>query len=458
MVVETVKKTIEKYKLIKREDKILVAYSGGVDSTALLTALLELRKDWALDLFLGHFNHRLRPGALEDEQFVRKVAQRRSLPLFVGSEDVRTYARGRRLNLEEAGRVLRYDFLIQIAQKIGDAKIATGHTINDQAETFFMRLLRGSGLRGLGSIFPVVEGRIIRPLLFVERREIEAYLRKERIDFRQDESNLDKRLTRNKIRLDLIPYIQENFEPKIITRISRVVSILQEEEDLLERLTHMEAQETVIQKKGEVCLDLNATSALPRGLARRVVRDFIKKLKGDLRGISFDDVESILELEERKSFHLKKRFLLVRDKDLVCLRKIPSRKIEYEYVWSGDRPLMIDELHLTVEAKRLKPGSSPFAFDDDSRAFLDGKKVRFPIKIRNRREGDRYQPFGAPGQKKLKEIMRAKGIALEERDRRPVFVFGDEIIWILGFPVGEKCKIDDKSEEVIEIRVSTVND
>jgi len=458
MVLEAAKKTIEKYKLLTREDKILVALSGGVDSCALLAVLLELRKEWAFDLFLGHFNHRLRPGAIEDEQFVRKVAKQHSLPLFVGSEDVRSYARDRRLNLEEAGRVLRYDFLIRTAQKIGDAKVATGHNMNDQAETFLMRLLRGSGLRGLGSIFPVIEGRIIRPLLFVERKEIEAYLRKKSIEFRRDESNLDRRLTRNKIRLDLIPHIQENFEPKIIPHISRVVSILQEEDDLLEKLTSTEVRKTIIQKDGKACLDLKAMSALPRGLARRIIRKFIKELKGDLKGISFEDVESILELGEKKSFHLKKKFLLTRGKDLVCLRKIPSPKIEYEYVWDGNRPLVIEELHLIVEAKRLKHGSSPFVFDDNSRVFLDGKKIGFPIRIRNRREGDRYQPLGAPGKKKLKEIMRAKRIPLEERDRRPVFVFGDEIIWILGFPVGEKHKIDDISEDVVEICVSAKKD
>lgn len=458
MVLETVKKMIEKYKLLTREDKVLVAFSGGVDSSALLVVFLELRKEWALDLFLGHFNHQLRPGAFEDEQFVRRVAKQHSLPLFVASEDVRGYARDRGLNVEEAGRALRYDFLIRTAQKIGDAKVATGHNMNDQAETFLMRLLRGSGLKGLGSIFPIIEGRVIRPLLFVERKEIEAYLRQKSIEFRRDESNLDRRFTRNKIRIDLIPYIQENFEPKIIPRICRAVSILQEEENLLEKLTRMEVHETIIQKKDEVYLDLKATSALPRGLARRVVRDFIKKLKGDLRGISFEDVERILDLRERQSFHLKKRFLLTKNDDLVYLKKIPSRKIDFEYVWDGNKPLVIDELHLTVIAKRLKHGSSPLVFDDDSRAFLDGKKIGFPVKIRNRREGDRYQPLGAPGQKKLKEIMRAKRISLEERDRRPVFVCEGEIIWILGFPVGEKFKIDDKSEDVIEICVSAKKD
>ena len=242
MILETVKETITRHNLLKKKDNVLLAFSGGLDSTAMLAVFLELRKEWLLELFLGHFNHRLRPSANQDEQFARKVAQENSLPLFVASEDVRSYAKQNRMNLEEAGRILRYDFLSKTAQKIGGAKIATGHTLNDQAETFFLRLMRGSGLKGLGSIYPVVEGQIIRPLLAVERKDIAEYVRRKGMTFRDDESNLDRNFARNKVRLDLIPFIQENFEPKIVRRIGKTVNILQEEEDLLGKLSSHEAK------------------------------------------------------------------------------------------------------------------------------------------------------------------------------------------------------------------------
>ncbi|GAI05678.1 unnamed protein product, partial [marine sediment metagenome] len=157
MILDIVKKTIQEYKLLEKNDRILIAYSGGVDSTGLLNLLLELREKWSFELFLGHFNHKLRHTADEDEQFVKRMARKYSLPLFVGSKDVSSYARAKKLNIEEAGRELRYDFLKKTALKIGGAKIATGHTKTDQAETFLMRLMRGSGLRGLGGIFPLVE-------------------------------------------------------------------------------------------------------------------------------------------------------------------------------------------------------------------------------------------------------------------------------------------------------------
>ena len=177
MILNTVKKTIKTHNLLQRKDKVLIAYSGGPDSTALLSLLLELRELWCLELFLVHFNHKLRPGAEKDEEFVKEVARKNSLPFFLGVKDVGRFAKKRKLNTEEAGRKLRYDFLKKTATRVKANRVATGHTMSDQAETFLMRLLRGSGLRGLSGIYPAVEGIIIRPLIDVERKDIEAYLR-----------------------------------------------------------------------------------------------------------------------------------------------------------------------------------------------------------------------------------------------------------------------------------------
>ena len=453
IILERIKKTIQKYKLLEKKDRILIAYSGGVDSTGLINLLLELREEWSFELFLGHFNHKLRQKADEDEQFVKRMARKYSLPLFVGSKDVRSSARAKKLNIEEAGRELRYDFLKKTALKIGGAKIATGHTMTDQAETFLMRLMRGSGLRGLAGIFPVVEGMIVRPLIQIERKDIEAYLKEKRIECRIDESNLDRRFLRNRIRLDLIPYIQENFEPEIVSSLGRITSIIREENSLLEKIAQEKTKRAVLKKNNRISLEVKPLSSLPRAMARRVVRDFISELRGNLREISFEDVESVLCLREGKEFPLRKDHVLRREKDQIFLKgKIPP-KIRYEYRWEGKAPLDIKELKLKFEGKKIKRGSSlRLDFDDQTRAFLDLGKLRFPLLVRNRREGDRYQPLGAPGQKKLKEIMRAKGIPLSERERRPVFLSGDKIVWILGLPVSEKFKVELGTSDIFSIK------
>ena len=451
MIQETFKKTIREYNLLEKRDQILIAYSGGLDSTGLLTLLLELRKEWSFRLFLGHFNHKLRQSAEDDEDFVRHVAQKFSIPLFVGCKDVRGYAQRRRLNLEEAGRELRYDFLKKTVLEIGKAKIATAHTMTDQAETFLMRLMRGSGLRGLGGIFPVKDDIIIRPLIQIEREEIELYLKKKEIPFCMDETNFDRRFLRNRIRLDLIPYIRKNFEPQIVSQLGRIASIIQEENAFLEIIGKENAQRAVLRKNDQYLLDWQLLSSLPKSLGRRVVQEFISDLKGNLREISFEDVESVLKLKEGKERPIKKDLVLRREQGLIFLKKKPHPKIRYDYSWNGKSPLEIRELKLSFIGKRIKKGKSPLRFDDKNKAFVDLDKLRFPLLVRSRRDGDRYRPLGAPGLKKLKEIMRAKRIPLRERERRPVFLSGDEIVWVLGLPVSEKFKVRKQSGNIFMI-------
>lgn len=450
IIQETFKKTIREYNLLEKKDKILIAYSGGLDSTGLLSLLLELRKEWAFRLFLGHFNHKLRQSAEDDEDFVKQVAQKFSIPLFVDHKDVRNYAQSKKINLEEAGRELRYDFLKKTALEIGKAKIATAHTMTDQAETFLMRLMRGSGLRGLGSIFPV-KGEIIRPLIQIEREEIELFLKKKKMPFRIDETNFDRRFLRNRIRLELIPYIRENYEPQIVSQLGRTASIIREENVFLEKIGKEKARGAILRKNNQHLLDSKSLSSLPKALARRVVQEFISDLKGDLREISFEDVESVLNLKEGKERPIKKDIVLRREQGLIFLKKKPHPKIRYEYSWNGKSPLEIRELKLRFMGKRIKRGKSPLRFDDNTTAFLDLDKLRFPLLVRSRQDGDRYRPLGAPGMKKLKEIMRAKRIPLTERERRPVFLSGGDIVWILGLPVSEKFKVQEGSGNIFVI-------
>jgi tRNA(Ile)-lysidine synthase len=455
MILDTVKKTIKTHNLLQRKDKVLIAYSGGPDSTALLSLLLELRELWNLELFLAHFNHKLRSKAEEDEKFASEVARKNSLPFFLGVEDVRCFARERKVNTEEAGRELRYDFLKKTASRVGANKIATGHTMSDQAETFLMRLLRGSGLLGLSAIYPAVEEMIIRPLIDVERKDIVTYLRGKDLPYRVDESNFDRRFFRNKIRLELIPYIQKHFEPRIVPHLGRITSILQAEEALLEELGKEKAQRAIEKIDNQAVLKRTHLVSLPLALQRRVMREFLLRLKGDLREVSFTDIESVLSLGKEKEFQLKKNLILRRQGDIVGLKERNLPRVEYEYCWEGKDSLHIQQIDLNFEGRKARTEKfKEFDFDDRKVAFLDKAKLRFPLIVRNRRKGDRYRPLGAPGKKKLKEIMRAKGIPARERERRPVFLSAGEIVWVLGLPVSEEFKIDEKTEEVFVIKRS----
>jgi len=458
MIYKKFKTTVAKYRLLEDGDKILVACSGGPDSTALLNLLLELRHEISLELVLAHFNHRLRPSADEDEEFVRSEAARRGLPLIVLGRYVRSYARRRRQNLEEAARELRYSFLKKAAVQSGATKIATGHTMTDQAETVLMRLFRGSGLLGLGGIAPSLEGLIIRPLIEIERSEIEEYVRRHGLSYRVDESNFDRRFLRNRIRLDLLPELEKNYARGIAAHLARLASILREEESFLEVVTDEHARRAIFSRGGQPALDVRILSALPPALARRLVRRFLLTVKGDLRRVSFADVEDILGLENEKEKTLPEGLALKREKNLILVKEKTPRTVKFERSWDGRKPLRLVGAGLEVQAKKVKKSHSfPFAFDDNRRAYLDFAELEFPLLVRNRKPGDHYRPLGAPGRKKLKEIMRAKGIPEAERASRPIFVSGGKIIWVPGCPVAEAFKVKKMTKDIFLIEIKTVS-
>lgn len=445
-------KTIQRYELLGPGDKVLVAYSGGPDSTALLALLLELRRHCPVKLALAHFNHLLRRSALEDERFAIGVAQKYRLPLYLKRENIRDYAKKHGLNIEEAGRERRYEFLRKTALRIGATKIATGHTMSDQAETLFMRLLRGSGRRGLSGISPIVDGWIIRPLIETERQEVEAYLRAKGLSYQTDESNSDRRYFRNRVRLELIPYLKKNFEPRIVQQLSRLADIIRLEDEFLENTARAEIQKALFEKEGRLHLDAKALSSFPPALARRGVRDFLTRVKGDLRRISFKDIESVLRLGDGKELHLPGKLVLRREKGYISLKERPQTEARYKYSWNGRKALEIKELGLRFSGRRTaKPRISSFPFDNNKTAYIDKGKLQFPLVIRSRQPGDRYRRLGAPGQKKLKEIMRSKRIPLGQRSRHPVFLSGGKIVWVLGLPIAEEFKVTSKTKDIFVI-------
>jgi tRNA(Ile)-lysidine synthase len=457
MLLARVRKTIARFDLLERGDKVLIACSGGADSVALVGAFLELRDEYSLRLAIAHFNHRLRRGAAADERFVIELAQGLGLPLYLKREDIRTYARKSGMNIEEAGRERRYKFLREAAARTGAFRIATAHTLSDQAETVLMRILRGSGPAGLGGIAPCIDGLIVRPLIEVERREVEAYLRARKMPFRQDETNRDLRYLRNRVRRRLIPYLQKNFEPEVVSHLARLAEICRDEEDAWERIIQKETDRTILGKDRHRFLDARSLSRLPPALGRRCVRAYLREVRGNLRRLSFRDIEAVRGLAEGKEAVLPGKLTLRREKGLTSVKGETSPPLRYEYAWDGKKKLTIPGIGVSfVGRKVVKKSARRLRFEDDRMALLDASKIRFPLLVRSRREGDRYRPLGAPGRKTLKEIMRAKGIAAGERSRHPVFLSGEEIVWVMGLPVADAFKITPATRKIFTITKDTI--
>ncbi len=456
-LLDKVRKTIERHGLAGTGDKILIAYSGGADSTALLEVLLRLRDALSLRLALAHFNHLLRRTAGDDEEFAAEQARRHGLPLYLGREDIRAYAAEAGLNLEEAGRGRRYEFLRTTAVRVGANRIATGHNMTDQAETVILRILRGTGPTGLGGISPSVAGLIIRPLLDVERGEIEAFLRAEGIRWREDESNQDRRYLRNRVRLDLIPYLKTDFEPAVVRQLARLAEICREEDAFPRGSDRPAGVMKTPAVEGEAALDASELAGLPIAAARRLVRDFLLGARGDLRRLAFLDIEAVRLLGEHKEHSLPGGPVIRRDGGRIRVsgKREPVPPTPFHYVWNGRGTLRTDESGPGWRAETCPAAEAGvLAHDDAARAYLDADKVKLPLIVRPRKEGDRYQPLGAPGRKKLKEIMRARGVPLDERDRLPVFLCEGKIAWVPGLPVAEEFKVTPATKKLLIIRRS----
>lgn len=446
-------KTVRTYNLFQENDHVLVAFSGGPDSSALLHLLLEFSKEFPLKIELAHFNHKLRGRESdEDEEFVRKEAERLGIPIHIGSDDVKAYAKKRKINLEEAGSILRYKFLKEKAKEIGANKIALGHTMNDQAETFLMRVLRGSGLKGLSSIFPVKDETFVRPLIEIKREEVEDYLKYYGIPSRLDSSNLSMKLLRNRIRFELIPYLEEKFGKRLVEHLSKSAQLIREEDEI-NKIIEDEKYKELISQDG-LRLNLKELKNLPVPLQRRIVRRFIEEIKGNLRRVGFYHIELVRNLGKEKEANIPGKIVLKREGDWLKEKKGKPEKKDYIFHWKIDSPLEIPEAGIRLTAKIIDfDEKERLEFDDRKRVFIDFGKITHPLIVRNRKEGDLFRPIGSPGKKKVNEVFRQKGILPEERDKLPLIISRDEIIWSPGIPVSENFKITRETKKVLIIEV-----
>ena len=425
---------------------------------ALFYLLLGLRSEIPFGLFLAHFNHGLRPEADEEENFVRETAGRHGVEIFAEKSDVAGYAASSRLGLEEAGRRLRYQFLYRAAVRAGAGRIATGHSLNDQAETVLMRIMRGTGLTGLAGIAPVAEyedRKIIRPLINISRDEIERYLQEGGYAFRTDNSNLDRRFLRNRVRHELIPELERHFGGNIAGHLARLAGLVREEEQILTELIQSVSSTMISGRGKEAALDAGLLSLLPLPVARRVIREFLKEIKGDLAGFSLDDVDRISSLEEGKETPVSGGFLFRREKQQIFLKKKKAARPGFGLEWDGNGEVRIGETGFVFRGTRISdPGKVEFKFDDKRRAFFDLDRLSFPISIRNAHPGDKYRPLGSPGRKKVNEMMRVRGVPVEERNGMPVFLCQGEIAWVPGLPVADGFKISQDTKTVFMVERS----
>lgn len=295
---EKVLETIKKYNLITSGDTILVAVSGGPDSMCLLDNLLKLKDVLEVkEIVVAHLNHMIRQEAKEETEYVEEYCNKNNIRCFVKYEDIIKEAKEQKIGTEEAGRKARYDFFEQIASKTNADKIAIAHNKNDNVETVFMHMLRGSGISGLTGIKPYREGKYIRPLIKCSRDEIEEYCTKEKLNPKYDKTNNDNTYTRNRIRNELIPYIKKEFNPNIIETIDRLSELILDEENYMQEIT-VENYNLILENenKDEIVFNLKKFNLLKDIIKSRIILYTVKRLFGTSKGIEKIHIDDIIKL------------------------------------------------------------------------------------------------------------------------------------------------------------------
>ena len=439
-------------------DRVGVAVSGGADSVALLRVLLELQAELGVVLAVAHFNHGLRAEESEaDQAFVTDLAHHHGLEFFAGRGDVREHALNSKLSIEAAGRELRYEWFARLAEEQRFDSVATGHTLDDQAETVLLKFLRGAGTRGRAGIYPQMfrgaerKIRFVRPLLCVTRDEVETYLTSLSQGWREDESNLDHRFARNRVRHELLPLLEREYNPNIRRVLSDTAEVSRGEQEYWQAVVE---QEVHARTSGQL-LSLANFQALPLALQRRLLRRFAE---GENLTLDFEHVEKLLRcaIGEQARTELPGGWLASRRGECLelCAPAPEQTHAMYEYTLAIPGEVRIAELGLTLRAIIVRQEFARESGEPDS--FLSAELLGSVLTVRNWRPGDRFWPVHRGSEEKLKRLFAEKKVPQGERAAWPVVLLGDDIVWVRGFPVAREYAWGRKGDAVLIEQFSAV--
>jgi tRNA(Ile)-lysidine synthase len=465
--------SLARHRLVARGDRVLVAVSGGPDSVALLVALHRLAAVHAITLVVAHLHHGLRGTAADaDVRRVEVLAARLHCPVIVHRVDTAAEARQCRLSVEAAGRRLRYAFLRKTATVHGCHKIALGHQRNDNAELVLMNLIRGTGPLGLSAMRPLRDGRFIRPLLSIDRRQILSFLEALGIGYSEDETNRHLHHRRNWIRQELLPLIAAKANPAIVDALNRTAAIGRDEEDWLARVAADLYRSALIhQDTDAVLLHCGTLTELAPAARRRVLRHAIGCLRQDLHRITLAHIDAVMGLIAGKgparSLHLPHRLRLRVAAGRLEIRRMkrPLRQAEqapvsWRHELTGPGRIAIPELGLEAEAGFHPGAPRPGGVDAGQwSAFFDINAVSFPLIIRSAVPGDRFRPAGAGGRQKVAKFFIDHKVPRSLRPNYPVVESGGRIIWLVGQRLAEAVAADspDKGPLSLAFRPRNLN-
>lgn len=455
-------RTIHKYNMLLPGERVLVGISGGPDSVTLLHVLKRIEKDMGIEVYAAHVHHGIRGTVADrDAEFVARLCQQWDVPLFVKRADVPRLADEGGMTLEEAGRIARYRFFDEVLHDIGGHKVALGHNRDDQAETILHHILRGTGMQGLQGIRPVRQNKFIRPLIEVSRAEIEEYCHQNGLEFRIDATNRDVAYTRNRIRHELIPYIKQHFNSSIVDALVRMGTIVRDEEDFLQVYCREEYNRLVeASDQDRLSIDLKGFLMRPIAVRRRVLRMVLLTIGGTLDEIGANHVEDVLDMVTNSStgsvLTLPNGIKVLKDYDSVVVWRgeLHSPVPLFEYPLDVPGSVTVKECGIEVTTRWVQ--RKEVCFSSPWRVYIDGDAISGRLRVRNRRQGDRFKPFGMGGTKKLKEYFIDRKVPRNERDGIPLVADEKNIIWVVGWQIHDDYKVTPATHKVVQMEVRKI--
>lgn len=456
-MLERIKEWINSNRLFESGDTIVAACSGGPDSLALVHILHLLAGQYQIKLAVAHVDHMIRgEQSAADAEFVADFCRAYDLPYYITAINVPQYAQISGRSLEDAAREQRYAYLRRIAADLGGAKIATGHHRDDQAETVLINLLRGAASGGLRGMQPK-NGNIIRPLLPVSKRDIEQYCRQYQLTPRLDSTNLETEYVRNKIRLKLLPLLEQEYNPAVKEALFRTAAVISDQHDYITGAALKMWPEIVEQQQDLLLIDTKKLQQQHIALQRELLRLTIEKKQGNLKGITFQHVERLVIMAKNATVgslaELPGRLLVRKDYNVLQVGwqsrqgkpGIPVIRLNVPGITS------LDKLGVLVNAEFLAEYPKERKCNI---AVFDWEKIVPPLYVRTRLPGDRFRPLGFNGTKKLKEFFIDAKIPQEERDNIPLICDNNSILWVAGYRQSETGRVTDSTKQFLRLSIN----
>ena len=459
-MLDKVRKYVDKWHMLQKEDCVIAGVSGGADSVCLLFVLLELQKEIGFELIAAHVNHGLRGASADaDEAYVKELCKRQGITCESYFTNVELIAKNRKQSTEEAGREIRKEFFGQVVEKYHGTKIALAHHQNDSAETFLLNLARGTGLKGLGGIAPVC-GNIIRPLLCVKRTEIETFLHNRDISYCNDETNQSDDYTRNRVRNHILPYLETEINPRAVEHMNETMEQMRQVQGFLEEQTAAYLSRCTQRSEKGVVVDGEKFANIPQVLKPLVLKQVLVDICGkekDLEAVHLRHLQELFEKQTGRRMDLPYQMearRIYQGIEIGVKAKSCEQFPEEKYFHLQNKEAAFSWGAYNIQCKILENSSlNVSTLQKNTTNRFDCDIIEGNISFRTRRQGD-YITIHPDGRtQKLKTYFINEKIPQEDRDNILLVAVGSHVLWIVGYRLGAAYQVKENTKCVLEIHI-----